>query len=226
MMSRLYVVLHRGSVFECIHEIVAAETILGRGDDCALPLPDLCVSRKHALLMKRETDFLVRDLGSRNGTRLSGHLVQSDAMLLDGSEVQIGPYRLTMRFDVGQAIRDVVSSNDSTCSAVFPPVQNGNWNSSAKKLTPAQQRVYDGFLEGLSEKEVATRLRIAITTVHDHAKAIYKTLSVCSRAELLSNRDAKEGRTANGCLSAFASQHFVSENDSVALTPRSGASNG
>ena len=197
MSDKLYLVIRHGSVFDRVHEVDSQETVVGRDDNCALWLADPHVSRNHALLLKREAGFLVRDLGSRNGTRLNGHLVQSDAMLCDGAEVQIGPYHLTMSFNIGKAIRDAVNTDDSTASVSFPAVPNGNGHSHAQSLTPAQQRVYDGFLEGLSEKEVATRLQIAITTVHDHAKAIYKTFSVTSRAELLTHRDAKQSRTTH-----------------------------
>ena len=52
-------------------------------------------------------------------------------------------------------------------------------------LSPAERRVLDSLLLGLSEKEVATRLDISPNTVHCHVGKIYKAVGVCSRAELL-----------------------------------------
>lgn len=41
------------------------------------------------------------------------------------------------------------------------------------------------LLEGLSEKEVAGRLRLSIHTVHVHVKRLYRERGVESRAELM-----------------------------------------
>jgi pSer/pThr/pTyr-binding forkhead associated (FHA) protein len=52
------------------------------------------VSRKHAVLLRREDDYYVEDQGSLNGTFLNRRRIES-AQLGDGDELQIGKYRLT-----------------------------------------------------------------------------------------------------------------------------------
>lgn len=64
-------------------------------------------------------------------------------------------------------------------------IPSGGIERPALHLTPAQRRVCDEFLKGHSEKEVAALLKLSLHTVHTHSKAIYKTLAVASRAELL-----------------------------------------
>ena len=51
-------------------------------------------------------------------------------------------------------------------------------------LTPRQREVLDLLLEGLSEKEIATRLVLSRHTVHNHIRGIYRSMGVSSRYEL------------------------------------------
>ena len=52
------------------------------------------VSRKHAVLMRRDGDFVIEDQGSLNGTFLNRKRIES-GKLENGDEVQIGKYKLT-----------------------------------------------------------------------------------------------------------------------------------
>ena len=182
-MGQFYVVIRCESVFDRIHKVEGVETCIGRNDQCTIWLPDLLVSRKHAIIIQAEATFLIRDLGSRNGTHLNGCQIQRDEVLTEGTELQIRPYRLTVFCSLTNAIRAKVSTDDSTRSGV---ATDEDYEQHLSRLTPAQRRVYDLFLEGLIEKEVGTRLGIKPNTVHDHAKAIYKALSVSTRGELIS----------------------------------------
>ncbi|HHW13784.1 MAG TPA: DUF3662 domain-containing protein [Firmicutes bacterium] len=65
------------------------ENRIGRADDNDLVLGDTNVSRHHASLLWRDGVVRVRDLGSRNGTRLNGQPVE-EAEVAEGDEVQLG----------------------------------------------------------------------------------------------------------------------------------------
>ena len=69
-------------------------TMIGRSPDCDVFLDDVTVSRRHAVLVRREDGFAIDDQGSLNGTFLNRRRIES-APLEDGDEVQIGKYRLT-----------------------------------------------------------------------------------------------------------------------------------
>jgi pSer/pThr/pTyr-binding forkhead associated (FHA) protein len=69
-------------------------TTIGRSPDCEIFLDDVTVSRKHAVLVRRNGAFFVEDLGSLNGTFLNRRRIES-VELEDGDELQIGKYRLT-----------------------------------------------------------------------------------------------------------------------------------
>lgn len=68
-------------------------TTAGRRPDSDIFLDDVTVSRRHAEFVRREGRFLVRDVGSLNGTYVQRDRID-EAVLRLGDEVQIGKYRL------------------------------------------------------------------------------------------------------------------------------------
>jgi hypothetical protein len=70
--------------------------VIGRGDDVDIPLESGSVSRQHAELSRDPFGrWWVRDLGSRNGTRVNGTTV-SEALLRPGDVLQVGDFRLAL----------------------------------------------------------------------------------------------------------------------------------
>jgi hypothetical protein len=65
-------------------------TIIGRGSDCPIMLPERQVSRHHAQIEYERGAYLLRDLGSKNGTYINGQEVHDKPQRLkDGDEIQI-----------------------------------------------------------------------------------------------------------------------------------------
>ena len=69
-------------------------TLVGRAPECDVFLDDVTVSRRHAELLREGERFVIRDLGSLNGTFVNRRRIES-VTLEDDDEVQIGKYRLT-----------------------------------------------------------------------------------------------------------------------------------
>jgi pSer/pThr/pTyr-binding forkhead associated (FHA) protein len=69
------------------------EVMSGRHPDSDIFLDDVTVSRKHAIFRRTSGGFVVRDVGSLNGTYVNRELVD-EATLATGDEVQIGKFRL------------------------------------------------------------------------------------------------------------------------------------
>ncbi len=74
--------------------VTAAHTTIGRGEHNALVLRDPGVSSRHAEIVASAEGFLLRDLGSANGTRVNGAPV-TEARLRIGDIVVVGSTRLT-----------------------------------------------------------------------------------------------------------------------------------
>ena len=68
-------------------------TTVGRSPDSDIFLDDVTVSRRHAEFVRTAQGFLVRDVGSLNGTYVDRNRIE-ESMLADGHEVQVGKYRL------------------------------------------------------------------------------------------------------------------------------------
>jgi pSer/pThr/pTyr-binding forkhead associated (FHA) protein len=69
-------------------------TTVGRHPDADIFLDDVTVSRRHSEFLREGSVFQIKDLGSLNGTYLGGERIDT-ARLDDGSEVQVGKFRLT-----------------------------------------------------------------------------------------------------------------------------------
>jgi hypothetical protein len=64
--------------------------IIGRGSDCDIVLPRRQISRQHAQIERENGGYLLRDLGSKNGTYVNGQEVgDTPYRLKDGDEIQL-----------------------------------------------------------------------------------------------------------------------------------------
>ena len=68
-------------------------TRVGRHPDSDIFLDDITVSRRHAEFVQQGEGYLVKDVGSLNGTYLNRERID-EAHLANGDEVQIGKFKL------------------------------------------------------------------------------------------------------------------------------------
>jgi DNA-binding winged helix-turn-helix (wHTH) protein len=73
------------------------ENLIGRDADCTVCIRSTTVSRHHARILVRGEEALVEDLGSKNGTFLSGTRIDRPTPLKDGDALQIGSIQATFR---------------------------------------------------------------------------------------------------------------------------------
>ncbi len=79
--------------------------LIGRHIDCDARIDHSKISRRHCCVAIAYDRIIVRDLGSRNGIRVNGRLID-EVRLQPGDEVAIGP--ILFRFE-GQAAAAVAS---------------------------------------------------------------------------------------------------------------------
>ncbi|MDP9072474.1 MAG: zinc-ribbon and FHA domain-containing protein [Actinomycetota bacterium] len=68
-------------------------TRAGRHPDSEIFLDDITVSRRHAEFVRQGRSYVVRDVGSLNGTYLNRERLD-ESQLANGDEVQIGKFKL------------------------------------------------------------------------------------------------------------------------------------
>ncbi len=81
-----------GTAGRRMHDIDDEVITVGRGQESSIFLDDVTVSRKHAEIFRGERGFLIRDVGSLNGTYVNRVRVDS-VDLRNGDEIQVGKYR-------------------------------------------------------------------------------------------------------------------------------------
>jgi adenylate cyclase len=74
---------------------------LGRHPNNSIQLLDKIVSKEHCILEQRDGQFILRDLGSLNGTYVNGERVRGEQMLRHGDEIALGSTRA--RYDDGSS---------------------------------------------------------------------------------------------------------------------------
>ena len=67
-------------------------TAIGRSSECEIQVPDIRVSRKHALVFIDNSEYCLKDLDSENGTFLNGSKINKLTHIKDGDEIQLGDH--------------------------------------------------------------------------------------------------------------------------------------
>lgn len=75
---------------------VAQRVTIGRATDCDCVISEPTVSRRHAELRRDEERWLLRDLGSRNGTRVNGMRVAAQTPVYPGDRIALGDARFRL----------------------------------------------------------------------------------------------------------------------------------
>jgi hypothetical protein len=87
-------IMHRGPSAGARFLLDAERTTAGRSPDADIFLDDVTVSRKHVEFVREGDGFIVRDVGSLNGTYVNRSRIEQ-ATLHAGDEVQVGKFRMT-----------------------------------------------------------------------------------------------------------------------------------
>lgn len=129
--------LVESGLFQGSRYLIYAPFHIGRHPDNDLQLTDQNISRFHAIIEPRQEGFLLRDLGSRNGTYVNGQRVQ-EAWLQKGDQIRIGKIRLRLTEEAaarevgGQPtgtmlLRGEISSNVKAKTQVGMPAPWETW---------------------------------------------------------------------------------------------------
>lgn len=73
-----------------IIDISQSETSIGRSKTCDISIPDVSVSRFHAVLSKRKNDWIIFDTNSTYGVVVNGEKIEKKSFLKDGDTIFLG----------------------------------------------------------------------------------------------------------------------------------------
>jgi len=98
--------------------LTGGATLIGRSPGCHVVLSDLNVSSSHAEIVWDGAQYLVRDLGSKNGTWLNGRRVANATPLFSGAQVFFGTVGFT--FENSAASGTTSASYSGGTQAISP----------------------------------------------------------------------------------------------------------
>lgn len=103
--------------------------IIGRNPDCDLVLEPKSVSRRHAAIVHRSGDYLLKDIGSTRGTYVNGLRLTQPVVLKNGCIIQVGEIQLTFK---AQAVQ--IQDGEQDQSTVFASI---DMTTPSDRLLPA-----------------------------------------------------------------------------------------
>src|SRR5689334_10281934 len=89
---------------------------LGRHPNNSIQILDKIASKEHCLIERRGDHYVLRDLGSLNGTFINSVRVRDESRLVDGDEISIGSTRGIFR--CGAPVTDTSVDSLSAISSV------------------------------------------------------------------------------------------------------------
>ncbi len=95
-------------------------TIVGRGDGATWRILDGDLSREHVELVRDWDGVSIRDLGSKNGTRVDGVLVDGATLLSDGARIEAGNIELVFRDPAEQHLRGDAVTPEARSKPALP----------------------------------------------------------------------------------------------------------
>jgi pSer/pThr/pTyr-binding forkhead associated (FHA) protein len=95
------------------------ETVIGRTRECDICLPDLRASRKHCAIYVTPSGYVVRDLGSVNGTFVNGKRI-AQALVKDGDRLLVGSTEMSFYSGASVPMPVFAQVDSSIRTPVFP----------------------------------------------------------------------------------------------------------
>ena len=95
---------------------LGAHTTIGRHPDQSLQLLDRMISKQHAEINKIGDDYVLEDVGSRNGTLLNDEPIDEPVVLKDGDEISVGNHILRFSAPAAHVEQSQPRHQDSTFS--------------------------------------------------------------------------------------------------------------
>jgi sigma-B regulation protein RsbU (phosphoserine phosphatase) len=98
---------------------------IGRASDCSIPIKDRYLSRKHAEIIAAEGNtWILKDLGSANGTYLNGSRVERDEQLKTGDRIRLGDTEIVFETSERSTDRFIAVAESGISATIAIPVHD------------------------------------------------------------------------------------------------------
>lgn len=97
---------------------------IGRASDCSIPIKDRYLSRKHAEIIADGNTWVLKDLGSANGTYLNGSRVERDELLKTGDRIRLGDTEIVFETSERSTDRFIAVAESAISATIAIPVHD------------------------------------------------------------------------------------------------------
>lgn len=104
------------------HTLDGTAVSIGRASDCSIPIKDRYLSRKHAEIIAVGTNWVLKDLGSANGTYLNGSRVERDEALKPGDRIRLGDTEIVFEATERNTDRFIAVAETRASATIAIPV--------------------------------------------------------------------------------------------------------
>jgi pSer/pThr/pTyr-binding forkhead associated (FHA) protein len=139
-MPKLQVSLPDGT--EVSHELGEDTITVGRLEDNLLTIDDASVSSHHAELTLSGTDYVLRDLGSTNGTRINGQPInpEEEHRLQDGDTIRLGHIETIYVSENPAAARPMPAEEEPVAVAAQSSAKPSNFSNASPFQTKKKKK--------------------------------------------------------------------------------------
>ncbi|MFM8398843.1 MAG: FHA domain-containing protein [Pirellula sp.] len=93
-----YLIIRQGNRWTDVFRLESSQKlIVGRASSNEIPVSDERASRRHAEISFKDGNWLIKDLGSRNGTLLDGSKIDAPMVLSPGNQITVASCRLAFQ---------------------------------------------------------------------------------------------------------------------------------
>jgi pSer/pThr/pTyr-binding forkhead associated (FHA) protein len=156
--------------------------VIGRGRDADLQLEDESVSRRHARLLMQESQPVIEDLGSQNGTFVNGRAIVGAARLAMGDRITVGTRDLEL---MAAPLPSALGQERATEPMSRQRIDKESAADTLGALSPREREVFAMLAEGIAQRDIARHFGVSPKTIETHRTRIGQKLQIKTRAELV-----------------------------------------
>ena len=175
----VYLVVREGPRWRDIFRLVPGSVVtVGRDTSNHVVLRDERCSRRHCTFYEDDSIWMVRDLGSRNGTVVNGSRIGEVCPLDEGAVIRIGASELLLTRDISRPL-DRPASDDPLPARETSPIELGEDESGEPLILERKSRPQFVTESSLAtERGRGARVREACATLY---RLIVRMMSCASR---------------------------------------------
>lgn len=186
---------------------------IGRHGDCEIMLDRKHISRRHACIHRVDGQFLIEDMGSRNGTRVNGTKISGRELLTDGDSIQIDREEFLFRMEEPPAEVERPSEVMGTLFVEHGSVGQGETNPELR--LQAVMDVSSRLARSVSEDDILENLLKSLFTVFPQADRGLVMMPRRDGEMHLRSYRCQQGRTFPATISRSVARQVLNNSQAI-----------